>query len=103
MTTLIVKHTASLVDEIKDCIDGQRLLSGDAQWLAGRRVERIVELDADDPELVRAWRNFPDPVADNDGQSWEYLASELIEGRWVHLFVNGSTSARVPARSEWGP
>jgi len=77
------------------------MLAGEAHWLAGRPVEKIVELDADDPELVRAWRNFPDPVADNDGQSWEYLASELIEGRWVHIFVNGKSSARVPARPGW--
>jgi len=72
----------------------------DAQWLEGRRVERIVELDPDDPELKRAWASFPDPEADN---SWEYLATELIEKHWVHIFLNLGTSARVPARSGWGP
>ena len=92
--------TVALVEEIKDCIDGQRLLSGGAQWLAGRRVERIVELDPHDPELKRAWASFPDPEADN---SWEYLATELIEKHWVHIFLNLGTSARVPARSGWGP
>ena len=95
--------TENLVNEIKDCIDGRKVLAGDAHWLAGRPVEKIVELDADDPELLRAWRSFPNPVADNHGQSWKYLATELIEGHWVHLFVNGRTSARVPARSEWEP
>ena len=95
--------TENLVDEIKDCIEGRKVLAGDAHWLAGKPVEKIVELDADDPELLRAWRSFPNPVADKRSQSWEYLATELIEGHWVHLFVNGSTSARVPARSEWGP
>ena len=92
--------TAALVKEIKDCIDGQKLLSGDAQWLEGRRVERIVELDPDDPELKRAWASFPDPGADN---SWEYLATELIEKHWVHIFLNRRTSARVPAMSGLGP
>jgi len=95
--------TENLVDEIKDCVEGRKVLAGDAHWLAGRPVEKIVELDADDPELLRAWRSFPNPVADNHGQSWEYLATELIEGHWVHLFVNGRTSARVPAQSGWGP
>ena len=92
--------TQALVEEIKVCIDGQRLLSGGAQWLAGRRVERIVELDPDDPEIKRAWTSFPDPEADN---SWEYLATELIEKHWVHIFLNRGTSARVPASSGWGP
>jgi len=95
--------TENLVDEIKDCVEGRKVLAGDAHWLAGRPVEKIVELDADDPELLRAWRSFPNPVADKRSQSWEYLATELIEEHWVHLFVNGSTCARVPARSEWGP
>ena len=95
--------TENLVNEIKDCIDGRKVLAGDAHWLAGRPVEKIVELDADDPELLRAWRSFPNPVANKHSQSWEYLATELIEGHWVHLFVNGRTSARVPARSEWEP
>ena len=95
--------TAALVEEIKDCIEGRKVLAGDAHWLAGKPVEKIVELDADDPELLRAWRSFPNPVADKRSQSWEYLATELIEGHWVHLFVNGSTSARVPAQSGWVP
>jgi hypothetical protein len=95
--------TEKLVNEIKDCIEGRKVLAGEAHWLAGRPVEKIVELDADDPELLRAWRSFPNPVADKHSQSWEYLATELIEGHWVHLFVNGSSCARVPARSEWGP
>jgi hypothetical protein len=95
--------TENLVNEIKDCIEGRKVLAGDAHWLAGRPVEKIVELDADDPELLRAWRSFPNPVSDKHSQSWEYLATELIEEHWVHLFVNGSTCARVPARSEWGP
>jgi hypothetical protein len=95
--------TAALVEEIKDCIDGQGLLSGDARWLAGRRVERIVELDPDDPELKRAWARFPASLAESHGQSWEYLATELIDRQWVHIFLNGWISARVPARYEWGP
>ena len=95
--------TENLVDEIKDCIEGRKVLAGEAHWLDGRPVEKIVELDADDPELLRAWRSFPNPVADKHSQSWEYLATELIEGHWVHLFVNGRTSARVPAQSGWGP
>jgi hypothetical protein len=91
--------TLAVVEEIKDCIEGQRLLSGDAQWLAGRRVERIVELDPDDPELKRAWARFPTFATER----WEYLATELIDRHWAHIFVNGKTSARVPARSGWGP
>ena len=95
--------TESLVNEIKDCIEGRKALAGEAHWLAGRPVEKIVELNADDPELLRAWRSFPNPVADNHGQSWKYLATELIEGHWVHIFVNGKSSARVPARPGWVP
>ena len=95
--------TESLVNEIKDCIEGRKALAGEAHWLAGRPVEKIVELNAEDPELLRAWRSFPNAVADHHGQSWEYLATELIEGHWVHIFVNGKSSARVPARPGWVP
>jgi len=95
--------TENLVNEIKDCIEGQMLLSGEAQWLAGMRVDRIVELAPNDPELLRAWKSFPDPVTDDSRYKWEYLATELIEQHWVHIFVNRRTSARVPARVGWAP
>ena len=79
------------------------LLSGEAQWLAGMRVDRIVELAPNDPELLRAWKSFPDPVTDDSRYKWEYLATELIEQHWVHIFVNRRTSAPVPARLGWAP
>ena len=101
--------TEQIVKEIKDCIEGQRMLRGD-EWTHPRHVEQLVELAPNDPELRRAWRHFPDPVAENQGFAWEYLATELIEQRWVHVFVhdlhprdNRRTFARLPARPGWKP
>jgi hypothetical protein len=61
-----------------------------------------------DPESERAWKAFPDPVANDHGFTWEYLATELIDERWVHIFVhdlhpadNRRTYARVKARPGW--
>ena len=102
--------TEDLVNEIKDCIAGERLLRAEEQWLAGRRIEKLVELAPNDFELQRAWKTFPGPVADNDGFTWGYLATELIDQHWVHIFVhdlhpadNRRTYARVPARPAWAP
>ena len=99
--------TEALVEEIKDCIEGGQMLKGEERSL---RVERLVELAPNDPELERAWKTFPDPVANNHGFTWEYLATELIDERWVHIFVhdlhpaeNRRTYAQVPARPGWAP
>jgi len=88
VTTLIVKYgprrpwsrrskTASTVNGCSPVTPSQ---------LEGRRVERIVELAPDEPELKRAWASFPAPGAER----WEYLASELIDRRWIHIFVGRS-------------
>jgi ribosomal protein S13 len=102
--------TEQIVKEIKDCIEGQRMLGGDVEWTPPRQVEQLVELSPYDPELRRAWRHFPDPVAQNQGFTWEYLRTELIEQRWIHVFVhdlhprdNRRTFARLPARPGWKP
>ena len=54
--------------------------------------------------------DFPDPVADNHGFSWGYVATELIGEQWVHVFVHElhpieyrTVFARVPARPDWVP
>jgi len=102
--------TETLVNEIKDCIEGQKMLTGEGIQKPGQRIEHIVELAPNDPELKRAWHTFPDPVADNHGFSWDYVATELIGQQWVHVFVHElhpieyrTVYARVPARPGWDP
>ena len=102
--------TETLVEEIKDCIEGQKLLSGDGIQKPGQRIENVLQLAPNDPELKRAWHTFPDPVANNHGYSWEYMATELIAEQWVHIFVHElhpteyrTVFARVPARPGWAP
>src|SRR5271163_1160326 len=103
-------NTETLVEEIKDCIDGQKLLTGDGIQKPGQRIDNIVELAPNHPELRRAWKTFPDPVADNHGFSWDYVATELMGEQWVHIFVHElhpaeyrTVYARVPARPGWAP
>jgi hypothetical protein len=102
--------TETLVDEIKDCIEGNKMLTGDAGQKPGQRAEHIVELASNDPELRRAWATFPDPVADHHGFTWDYVATELIGEQWIHIFVHElhpteyrTVFARVPARPGWAP
>jgi hypothetical protein len=102
--------TEALVEEVKNCIDGQKLLTGDGIQKPGQRIDNIVELVPNHPELRRAWKTFPDPVADNHGFSWGYVATELIGEQWVHIFVHElhpieyrTVFARVPARPDWVP
>ena len=102
--------TEALVQEIKDCIAGEKMLLGEDVPNPGQRVDNVVELAPNDPELARAWKRFPDPVADNHGFSWEYVATELIGDQWVHVFVHElhpaeyrTVYARVPARPGWDP
>ena len=102
--------TETLVEEIKDCIDGQKLLTGDEIQKPGQRIDNILELAPNHPELRRAWKTFPDPVADNHGFSWDYVATELMGEQWIHIFVHElhpteyrTVFARVPARSGWAP
>jgi len=102
--------TEALVQEIKDCITGEKMLLGEDAPKPGQRVDSVVELAPNDPELTRAWKRFPDPVADNHGFSWEYLATELIGDQWVHVFVHElhpveyrTVYARVPAQPGWDP
>ena len=58
--------TEALVDEIKDCIDGHKMLVGEGDPNPLYR-DNIVKLDDGDPELERAWQTFPDPDADCHG------------------------------------
>jgi hypothetical protein len=102
--------TEALVQEIKDCITGEKMLEGEGVPKPGQRVDNVVQLAPNDPELARAWQRFPDPVADNHGFSWEYVATELIGDQWVHVFVHElhpveyrTVFARVPARPDWDP
>jgi hypothetical protein len=102
--------TETLVEEIKDCVDGQKLLTGDGIQKPGQGIDNIVELSPNHPELQRAWKTFPDPVADNHGFSWDYVVTELIGEQWVHIFVHElhpteyrTVFARVPARPGWAP
>ena len=69
----------ALVEEIKDCIEGQKLLSGDGIQKPGQRIENVLQLAPNDAELKRAWRTFPDPVADNHGFSWEYVNDRQLK------------------------
>src|SRR5271156_2044646 len=66
--------TETLVDEIRDCIEGNKMLTGEAVQKPGQRIEQIVELAPNDSELRRAWATFPDPVADHHGFAWDYVA-----------------------------
>jgi len=102
--------TEALVQEIKDCITGEKMLLGEDVPKPGQQVDNVVELAPNDPELDRAWKRFPDPVADNHGFSWEYVTTELIGDQWVHVFVHElhpveyrTVYARVPARPDWDP
>jgi hypothetical protein len=102
--------TETLVAEIKDCIEGQKMLTGEAVQKPGQRIDHIVELAPNDPELKRAWQTFPDPVADNHGFCWDYVATELMSEQWIHIFVHElhpieyrTVYARVPARPGWDP
>jgi hypothetical protein len=102
--------TDALVREITDCITGQKMLSGDDIPKPGQRIDYVLELAPNDAELQRAWKTFPDPVANNHGFSWEYVATELIGQQWVHVFVHElhpieyrTVYARVPARPGWDP
>jgi hypothetical protein len=102
--------TESLVEEIKDCIEGQKMLTGEGIQKPGQRIENVLQLAPNDAELQRAWRTFPDPVGDHHGFSWEYVATELIGKQWVHIFVHElhpieyrTVYARVPAPPGWAP
>jgi len=102
--------TDALVREITDCITGRKMLSGDDIPKPGQRIGNVLELAPNDAELQRAWKTFPDPVANNHGFSWEYVATELIGQQWVHVFVHElhpieyrTVYARVPARPGWDP
>jgi hypothetical protein len=102
--------TEALVAEIKDCVDGNKILHGQQIQETALPVTSVVELATNDPELLRAWKRFPDPVADNHGYTWEYIATELICEQWVHIFShdlhpvdNQQAYARVPARAGWAP
>ena len=101
--------TEILIDEIKDCIEGHKMLAGEGDPNPLYR-DNIVKLDDGDPELQRAWQRFPDPVADCHGFSWEYVATELIREQWIHVFVHElhplelrPVYVRVPASPAWNP
>jgi hypothetical protein len=100
--------TEALVAEITDCIEGNKTING--QQGPALAVTRVVELATNDSELIRAWKQFPDPVTENHGYTWEYVATELMGEQWVHIFShdlhpfdNREAYARVPARSGWSP
>jgi hypothetical protein len=106
-----------LVNEVKDCLEGGRLIeavppaNGEAASGPPREaVLSLVKLGAHDRELKRAWKHFPDPVSAHHGYCWEYLATELIGAQWVHVFYHElhperhtAAYARVPASPGWGP
>jgi len=103
-------NTETLVEEIKDCIEGQKMLDGDGIQKPGQRIDNVLQLAPNDAELQRAWRTFPDSVGDHHGFSWEYVATELIGEQWVHIVVHElhpteyrTVFARVPARPGWSP
>jgi hypothetical protein len=102
--------TETLVEEIKDCVEGQKMLTGDGIQKPGQRIDNVLQLALNDAELQRAWRTFPDSVADHHGFCWEYVATELIGEQWIHIFVHElhpteyrTVFARVPARPGWAP
>ncbi len=62
-----------------------------------------------DSELIRAWVELVDPVCLNDGETWQYMASEQHE-TWQHVFRHRCHPAtgevmfvRVPAAANWSP
>lgn len=49
----------------------------------------VVFLDRQDPELIRAWRTFSDPVEMHpiSGEVWQYMGTTKDEkSRWLHCF-----------------
>lgn len=69
-------------------------------------------LHATDPELVRAWATFPDPVmADASGEVLEYMGtSRTPAATYRHVFRHRCVPATqqpqrwiVPARQGWTP
>ena len=101
--------TESLVDEIKDCIEGHKMLAGEGDPNPLYR-DNVLQLEHNDPELQRAWQTFPDRVADCHGFTWEYLATELIREQWIHVFIHElhplelrTVYTRVPAKPGWAP
>ena len=70
----------------------------------------LVCLDDHDPELRRAWRTFPDPVTEHQGEEWQYMGSRHRDGSWKHCFrhrCHPETGARlsreVSAAVDWQP
>jgi hypothetical protein len=101
--------TEALVDEIKDCIEGHKMLAGEGDPNPLYR-DNVLQLEHNDPELQRAWQRFPDRVADCHGFTWEYLATELIHEQWIHVFIHElhplelrTVYTRVPAKPGWAP
>ena len=46
-----------------------------------------VFLSEDEPELIRAWQTFPDPVLEHPhGDVLEYMETVRKGGSWVHVF-----------------
>jgi len=66
-------------------------------------------LGREDPELIRAWATFADPVQEHNGEAWQYMGSMTDEtGTWLHTFRHRClppsgerANIGVPARSGW--
>jgi hypothetical protein len=56
-------------------------------------------LDREDPELQRAWATFKDPVAENHGQTWQYMGTWRKAGQQVHTFRHRCDPANGGERS----
>lgn len=69
-------------------------------------------LPATDPELLRAWATFPDPVMldQRSEERLEYMGTSLTDGRWRHVFRHRCVPAtqqrqywQVAASAGWMP
>jgi hypothetical protein len=88
--------TEALVQEIKDCIEGQKRLAGDGIPKPGQRIDNVVELAPNDAELQRAWKTFPDTVADNHGFQLGICGNRINQRAVGSYFRSRTPSDRIP-------
>ena len=68
-----------------------------------RQEKRGVFLEETDPELLRAWHTFSDPVQAHPvtGEVWQYLGTEHDASGWRHCFRHRHHSLSHQREYRW--